>query len=813
MLTSKSRVAVTERLRSLLFRLLALAVLAGSAQAGTWNVVFSDDFNRPDSPIIENTWKDTERVASISNHTLTLTTPAGGTGSDLRVSRPAAEYGLNQRIEASFIMPATNDGLSHSAYIRGKSLLIAGQRLDPAIMVNVQHGGNVAVVFGYKGGGRVYPNLTGSGGFAPVAGHEYTLAVQITNNFPALLTATLTDDTAAAVVASVSFNDFAQYTYPTTHVSPDFKTAGVAGLCMEGPAGSSVSFTKVTTYTWKESGALAAQFAPAYSQHGGKTWLASPFPSGGTGSYKIRWYRGTFGFIPPITKDGTGPGTGTYLGNTWETVDANPPSGVTNFGVAYRAVYFDTGANASTGILGQLRYTNSPFSQEYAVPLWIGDSITFGYGTSANWYTKSPAAYAHTFLAANSTITANYVISSVGYNNMLGVNGQTSTDAVAGLPKIIGQARIIGATLANIMLGTNDSRDSASTSPDQYKANISTLLTALQAQNFNIRVVLNKPLWFQPDTGYNVAFSTAALSRIAQYHSMLDQMADGESIVVGGMAAYEEIEAHGWQGTMGLSYPSNATNVYPPAPTGTQSYLIDGLHPYDGGAEMIAKLEWGPNAMAALLGNYTPIPTVNAGANHVITLPASSTTLSGAATDPNCAIVAFTWTMVSGEPSTIVSPSNSTTEITDLTEGTYTFRLAATNARGAVGVGDVTVVVREAATFGSWAVFNGLNGNAALPDADPDGNGATNLFEYALGLQHGAAMGGGQPTAQRVGNVLSLTYLKVQNDVMYVPEWSDDLRLWNVTGIMISGDGVHETASVSIHPGSQGFMRLRFMQN
>ena len=77
---------------------------------------------------------------------------------------------------------------------------------------------------------------------------------------------------------------------------------------------------------------------------------------------------------------------------------------------------------------------------------------------------------------------------------------------------------------------------------------------------------------------------------------MLDQLADGTNIVVGGLTAYNEIQSSGWTGTTGASNAANATTDYPPAPAGGKSYLEDGLHPYDGGAEMIAKLEWGPNA-------------------------------------------------------------------------------------------------------------------------------------------------------------------------------------------------------------------------
>ena len=793
--------------------LFILAALVAPLQAGTWSAVIADDFNRPNSPVIGNGWQDPDGVANLSNHTLKLTTPDGGAGTDLRVSRPVWESSLYQRVEASFIMPATNDGISHSAFVRGKTLVIAGQRLDPVIAVSARHGGVLSMLFSYRGGGGVYPYAGTSGGFVPVGGHSYTLAVQITNNFPAVVSATLTDNTSSTTVASLSFSDFGQYIYNRTHMSPDFSTPGFMGLGMEGPAGSSVSFTKVTTYEWNETGPLTAQFFPAYVQHSGKTFLASSFPEGGSGPYSIRWYRGPNGFVPPTNIDGSGPGTGTHLGNSWEVVDANAPIGVTNWAISYRAVYFDSGANATTGVLGGLIQTNSPPRQIYVVPFWIGDSITFGYATTANWFTKSPASYAHAYLNSNITFTARYFMPSLGITNVLGVNGRTSTQAVNSLAGIIGQARITGATFANIMLGTNDSKDSVATSPDQYKSNIQTIVTALKAQRPDISVVLNKPLWFRPDTGFGIDFSTASLGRISQYQWALEQLADGTNIVVGGLAASNDIQAHGWTGTTGQDNPANATTSYPPAPTGSQSYLTDGLHPYDGGSEMIAKLEWGPNAMNALFGNFTPIPIVNAGTVQLITLPISSVALTGSATNANGPVASYAWTKVSGGNATISEPSTATTTITNMTEGSYVFRLSATNSRGASGTGDVTVIVRAAATYAAWTALNGLTGEAALPDADPDGNGVGNLVEYAFGIRHGARVAIAMPTPQRSGGTMRITYRKLQDDITYFPEWSDDLASWSTAGITTITDGAFETASVPVD-GDQGkFMRLRFFQN
>lgn len=809
----RNRNATRRWLRFLSLGLITLAACVAPAQAGTWSAVFADDFNRPNSPVIGNGWQDPDGVANLSDHTLKLTTPTGATGTDLRVSRPVWESSLNQRIEASFIMPATNDGISHSAFVRGKTLVIAGQKIDPVIAVSARHGGALSMLFSYKGGGGVYPYAGTSGGFVPVGGHSYTLAVQITNNFPSVVSATLTDNTSSTTVASLSFNDFGNYIYNKTHMSPDFIAPGFMGLGMEGPAGSSVAFTKVTTYEWNETGPLTAQFFPAYVQHSGKTFLASSFPGGGSGPYRIRWYRGPDGFVPPTNIDGSGAGSGTYLGNSWEVVDANPPMGVTNWAIAYRAVYFDSGANATTGVLGGLIRTNSPPPQINVVPFWIGDSITAGYATSVNASTKSPAAYAHAFLNSSSGFLTNFTMSFPGQIHIYGIAGRTSTQAVNGLAGIIGQARITGATFANIMLGTNDSRDSVATSPDQFKSNIQTIITALKAQRRDIRVVLNKPLWFRPDTGYGIDFSTGSLGRISQYRSVLEQLADGTNIVVGGVTASDEIQAHGWTGTTGQNNPSNATTSYPPAPTGSQSYLTDGLHPYDGGSEMIAKLEWGPNAMNAVLGNFTPIPMVNAGTVQLITFPVSSVTLTGSATNANGPVVGYAWTKVSGGNATISTPSSATTAITNMTEGSYVFRLTATNSRGASGTGDVTVIVRAAATYAAWTALNGLSGEAALPDADPDGNGVGNLVEYAFGIRHGDRVTNALPTPQRSGGALSITYRKLQDDITYLPEWSNDLASWITTGITTITDGPFETASILIDDTQGQFMRLRLLQN
>lgn len=87
-------------------------------------------------------------------------------------------------------------------------------------------------------------------------------------------------------------------------------------------------------------------------------------------------------------------------------------------------------------------------------------------------------------------------------------------------------------------------------------------------------------------------------------------------------------------------------------------------------------------------------PVANAGPNQTITLPTSSVTMAGSATDSDGTVVSHGWTKVSGPAgSTITNLNAYNTTITGLVQGTYTFRLTATDNLGAVGSATMTVTV------------------------------------------------------------------------------------------------------------------------
>lgn len=86
-------------------------------------------------------------------------------------------------------------------------------------------------------------------------------------------------------------------------------------------------------------------------------------------------------------------------------------------------------------------------------------------------------------------------------------------------------------------------------------------------------------------------------------------------------------------------------------------------------------------------------PVVSAGGDKSIMLPTSTLTLQGSASDPDGNISAYLWTQQSGPAATLSGTTTATLSLSDLTEGTYVFRLTATDNEGATAFGEATVTV------------------------------------------------------------------------------------------------------------------------
>jgi ribosomal protein L14 len=86
-------------------------------------------------------------------------------------------------------------------------------------------------------------------------------------------------------------------------------------------------------------------------------------------------------------------------------------------------------------------------------------------------------------------------------------------------------------------------------------------------------------------------------------------------------------------------------------------------------------------------------PIANAGADVAITLPATSATLAGNATDADGSVTTYQWTQISGPAATIDNAGYATTAVHALTEGAYEFELKVTDNAGATATDIVQVTV------------------------------------------------------------------------------------------------------------------------
>ena len=87
-------------------------------------------------------------------------------------------------------------------------------------------------------------------------------------------------------------------------------------------------------------------------------------------------------------------------------------------------------------------------------------------------------------------------------------------------------------------------------------------------------------------------------------------------------------------------------------------------------------------------------PTVNAGTNQTITLPTSSATLTGTASETNGTITTYAWSQVGGpSAATIATAAQAQTTVSGLAAGTYVFQLKVTDNSGVTATAQVNVTV------------------------------------------------------------------------------------------------------------------------
>ena len=182
-----------------------------------------------------------------------------------------------------------------------------------------------------------------------------------------------------------------------------------------------------------------------------------------------------------------------------------------------------------------------------------------------------------------------------------------------------------------------------------------------------------------------------------------------------------------------------------------------------GGPATITVTRTGPTIGSASVNYASSAGSATAGSDY--------TTVSGT----------LTWPAGDSTPRTFAVPISSDS----LVEADETVALALSGATGAAVLAScsaATLTIKET-PFNAWRVAKfGANANAsgADPDADPDHDGMTNYFEYALGSEplNGASRGAPQIAA---GASLAITFTRVPaaNDVTIVVQVSGDMQTWH----------------------------------
>lgn len=111
--------------------------------------------------------------------------------------------------------------------------------------------------------------------------------------------------------------------------------------------------------------------------------------------------------------------------------------------------------------------------------------------------------------------------------------------------------------------------------------------------------------------------------------------------------------------------------------------------------------------------SVTP-PAVNAGVNQIITIPASSVTLTGTALAGSSAIYSTTWSQLSGpSEANIQNPGTLVTPVSNLVQGIYIFKLLAIDINGLKDSSSVTVTVNAVPVINNSSINVRLYGGTA----------------------------------------------------------------------------------------------------
>src|SRR5215217_4301948 len=192
------------------------------------------------------------------------------------------------------------------------------------------------------------------------------------------------------------------------------------------------------------------------------------------------------------------------------------------------------------------------------------------------------------------------------------------------------------------------------------------------------------------------------------------------------------IASYSWSkiagGTANINSPSSASTTITGLVQGSYTFRLTVSD--NNGAQATDDVVINVSAAA----NQSPI--VNAGSDQTITLPTSSVTLNGSASDGDGFISSYAWSKIGGPAGESISnPFGASTSISGLAQGSYTFRLTVTDNGGASASDDVVVIVNPSSTTGSSKIeaesYTAMSG--VLTEFTQDAGGGLNVGWIELG--------------------------------------------------------------------------------
>ena len=213
-------------------------------------------------------------------------------------------------------------------------------------------------------------------------------------------------------------------------------------------------------------------------------------------------------------------------------------------------------------------------------------------------------------------------------------------------------------------------------------------------------------------------------------------------------------------------------------------------------------------------------PQVNPGSAPSPTAGIASALAGSAADDgqPAGSTLVSTWSKLSGPGTVTFGNANSpTTTVTFSAPGDYILRLRATD--GSATVFQDLAVTATGSAYDNWIAGHPGVGTKTGGDDDPDGDGLTNLAEYALGGDPTAAQPGKQPSVAQTqvasDKFLTLTFHRARADVTYIVEGTSNLTNpagWTEIGRNPGTVGQDQTVSDTLPVNAQNtkrFLRLK----